>query len=237
MLRLLGLQIKRFASTASPSFYDVLSVPKEATITQIKKAFLEVAKRYHPDTNKDLEAPKKFIEAKRAYDTLSDPEKRKVYDMTGSEEEAHAYTQEPREQNHDFQFKEFYNNFTNFDIFNELFQGSQPRDIEVSVTLDFLEACKGSRRTVTIDRLKACPACKGRGYSSTVRTECSKCKGRGVTTEIKGGFIFSSPCRSCQGTGRSTKDVCSDCKGAAQVRQKATVDVNFPPGIGCFHVY
>lgn len=225
-----GLSLRRFLS--SKSLYDVLNVPKDASGSEIKKAFFEIAKKYHPDTNKDPDAPKKFIEAKRAYDTLSDAEKRRVYDSTGVEEQPDMGAAQESASTYDFKFRDFYNNFTNFDFFNDLFHDNQSRDIEVSISLDFLEACIGAHKSLKVERLVPCKPCGGRGFTSSIRTSCPKCKGTGNITDIKGGFIFSQPCRTCQGTGRSPKDACSSCSGSSFTKEHSTVEVDFPSGIG-----
>src|SRR5258708_3267093 len=82
----LDLRNKHLLRLFSKSCYDILNLPKSASNSEIKKAFFDLAKKYHPDTNKDSDAPKKFIEAKKAYETLSDPEKKKIYDLGGEQE-------------------------------------------------------------------------------------------------------------------------------------------------------
>lgn len=213
--------------------YDVLNVPRDASSNQIKKAFFEIAKKYHPDTNKDPEAPKKFIEAKRAYDTLADPEKRKMYDMTGSDDQVGGAQQDDVNSG-SYDFKDFYNNFANFDFFNELFQDSRSRDIELAYNIDFLEAARGATKTISYDKLSPCVSCNGKGYIQSSRAVCAKCKGSGHITEIRGGFIFSSTCKACNGSGRSQKDRCKTCMGEAFAKTTCRINVSFPSGIPFF---
>ena len=202
-----------FLRKLSTSYYDILKVPKEASIAQIKKAFFDIAKKYHPDTNKDPDAPKKFIEAKKAYEILSDPNKRKEYDFTGSTENFDEATDSSYSNKHHDIFNDFYRNFSHFDVFEELFKTQQTRDLEVNYNIDFITASKGGSIVIRIPRLVSCEKCNGSGFSQKTRTQCSNCKGSGNCTEIRGGFIFSSICKLCKGSGRSIKDNCSECKG------------------------
>jgi DnaJ-class molecular chaperone len=224
-LRLGNLQIRFF----SKSYYEILNLNKSATGSEVKKAFFELAKKYHPDTNKDPDAPKKFIEAKKAYEILSDSEKRKLYDSGVDQENLNST------YNHDFQskdiFTDFYKNFNNLDFFSELFQEHQSKDIELVLEIDFITAARGGSHTFSLSRDVPCSSCVGKGHKSNSKTTCFSCKGTGHNTEIKGGFIFTSTCRFCKGNGFSFKDICNVCEGSGRKIEPENIQIEIPSGI------
>ena len=224
----LDLGNRRLLKLFSTSYYDILNLNKSASNSEIKKAFFDLAKKYHPDTNKDLDAPKKFIEAKRAYETLSDPEKRKIYDLGGEQQYSSS------SYNHDYQnkdiFTEFYKNFNNLDFFSEFFQEHQSRDIEVVLTIDFVTAARGGLHSFSLSREVPCGHCNGRGHKSNSKSACFSCKGTGHNTELRGGFIFTSTCRICKGTGFSFKDTCNACNSSGLKAEIENLEVEIPAG-------
>lgn len=216
-----------YSSTAS--YYDILNVSKSASSAEIKKAFFDIAKKYHPDTNKDPDAPKKFIEAKKAYEVLSDANKRQLYDSGAHSEEVHQKESYSAGDSNDA-FRDVYKNFSNFDFFNELFSEQQARDIETSVKIDFILAAKGGSQAISIKRQMSCKTCNGKGHKGSSKTACFSCNGSGYNTSLKGGFVFTSTCRVCRGSGKSFKDICGTCNGKTFVDEYDQVVIDIPSG-------
>ncbi|KAJ7042591.1 DnaJ protein [Mycena alexandri] len=226
--------------------YRVLGVEKDATAAQIKKAYFALARKYHPDTSTDKSAQDKFVEIQSAYDILKDDSKRQMYDQYG------ASSQEAGFDPNAFSGFGGNGNFSGFggfpfgqgsDIFSELFQGmgggraqaSRGGDLEVSIRLTFLEACKGTSRKVNITPVVECTPCSGSGLKpGAKRSTCSACKGSGTRTfVIDSGFQMASTCNACSGTGSTVprSSECSHCGGVGKVRTKTQVQVDIVPGV------
>ncbi|KAF8213427.1 hypothetical protein K438DRAFT_1803961 [Mycena galopus ATCC 62051] len=226
--------------------YQVLGVERDATAAQIKKVYFQLARKYHPDTSTDKGAQDKFVEIQAAYDILKDDKKRQMYDQFG------ASSQEAGFDPNAFSgfgggFPGFGNSFgKDSDLFSQLFQGmsgagrgfsqaSRGGDLEVSIRITFLEACKGTSRKVSITPVVDCPPCSGSGLKpGAKRSTCSACKGSGTRTfVIESGFQMASTCNSCAGTGSTVprNSECSSCGGVGKVRTKSTVQVDIAPGV------
>lgn len=226
-------------------YYEVLGVSKNATDDEIKKAYRQTAKKYHPDMNPgDKEAEAKFKEASEAYGILSDAEKRRQYDQFG-----HAAF----DQSSGFGGGYGGGYSTDFgdisDIFGSFFGGAfggggQRRrngpqrgdDIQIRVSLSFEEAAFGAKKTITYTRLRKCPDCGGNGSEGGQAPEtCSACRGTGQvrTVHNMGGMQFQSTgtCEKCRGTGKIIKTPCSRCRGAGMERENKNLTVDIPAGI------
>ena len=230
-------------------YYEVLGVAKGATEEEIKKAYRTLAKKYHPDINKeDKNAEQKFKEINEANDVLSDPEKRKKYDSYG-----HAAFDPTTGGGQGFGgfggFGGDYGmNFDVSDIFSTIFGGaprSAPRrnapqrgdDIYPSkISLSFEEAAFGCSKEVTYSKVEACAECKGTGSQKGSSPEtCPTCAGAGTVTSRQRtplGYIQSSrPCDACAGTGKIIKNPCSACHGNGLVRRTNKKEVVIPAGV------
>ncbi|KAJ7630608.1 DnaJ protein [Roridomyces roridus] len=229
--------------------YKMLGVDRSATAAEIKKAYFSLARKYHPDTNKDKGAQDKFVEIQTAYDVLKDEKKRQAYDQYG------AASQEPGFDPNAFSgfgggnFSGFHGFGSAFgkadgDLFSQLFQGlggnraqqsSRGSDLEVSLRISFIEACKGTSRKVSITPVVDCEPCSATGLKpGAKRSPCSSCKGTGTRTfVIDSGFQMASTCNACSGTGSTVprNAECSHCGGIGKVRSKTTVDVNIVAGV------
>ncbi|KAK6967021.1 hypothetical protein R3P38DRAFT_2672217 [Favolaschia claudopus] len=229
--------------------YQVLGVERDATAAQIKKVYFQLARKYHPDTSTDKGAQEKFVEIQGAYDILKDEKKRQMYDQYG------ATSQEPGFDPNAFSGFSGFQGFggSSFggkesDLFSQLFQGMSGMsggrgfsqsvrggDLEVSVRITFLEACKGTSRKVNITPVVDCPPCSGSGLKpGAKRSTCSTCKGTGTRTfVIQSGFQMASTCNACSGTGSTVprNSECSHCGGVGKVRTKNTVTVDITPGV------
>jgi molecular chaperone DnaJ len=218
---------------ATRDFYEVLGVSKSASEEEIKKAYRELARKWHPDRNPDdADAEERFKEVQHAYDTLSDPEKRKQYDAGGI-----------------FGFggpggRGFPGGggFTSDlgDIFSSFFgrgraQGPRPqrgRDLEAEVSLSFDQAMHGSQITVAVPTTGPCSTCGGSGAKpGTSPRLCPRCGGRGIDSESQGLFSISQPCPQCGGQGSVIDDPCQTCGGSGITEENKRYRVNIPAGV------
>ena len=227
-------------------YYEVLGVAKNAGDDELKKAYRNLAKKYHPDVNPgDAAAEAKFKEANEAYAILSDPEKRSAYDNYG-----HAAFDGTGNPTGGAGFDASGFDFGDLgDIFGSIFGGgfgggrTQCRngpvrgdDIGLRVELTFEEAYFGVKREVSYNRIQKCPDCDGSGATKGTSPEtCTVCGGSGqrrVTQRI-GGMAFQSTttCDNCRGSGKVIKNPCSNCRGTGYIRITKKLEVSIPAGI------
>ena len=219
---------------ADRDLYSVLGVGRKASADEIKKAYRKLAREYHPDRNPgDKQAEERFKEVQAAYDTLSDPEKRRQYDAGGM-------------------FSGFGGRgfggpgggggFTSDlgDIFSSVFgrrggAGPAPthgRDLETEVNLSFAQAMHGAEIPVVVPKQATCATCHGSGAKpGTAPTTCPRCGGRGIDTESQGFFSISQPCPQCGGSGQIIESPCETCGGSGVTLQRKRYRVKVPPGV------
>ena len=222
---------------AKRDFYEVLGISKGATEQEIKKAYRSLAKKYHPDVNKEPDAEAKFKEVQEAYDVLGDGTKRSNYDQYG-----HAAF----DQNGGFGggaggFQDF------GDIFGSFFGGGgqqrrnpnapqRGQDRYMSMRVDFMDSVFGVERTVNLNVDEECTRCHGSGAHSKddVKT-CGRCHGSGEVTSQQrtpfGTFQSQSICPDCNGKGKTISKKCEVCHGAGYNSKKVNVDIKIPAGI------
>ena len=225
-------------------YYEVLGISKDADDSTIKKAYRQLAKKYHPDTNPgDKEAEAKFKEASEAYAVLSDSDKRRQYDQFG-----HAAFENggggAGAGGFDFDFGDMGDIFG--DIFGGMFGGGGSRrnsngprrgaDVRASVRITFAEAVTGTSKKLEITLKDPCNTCNGTGAKAGTHPEtCSKCGGKGqvVYTQqsILGMVRNVQPCPDCNGTGKVVKEKCPDCYGTGYISSRKTIEVIIPAGI------
>lgn len=224
-------------------YYEVLGVEKNADDAAIKKAYRQLAKKYHPDMNPgDTEAEKKFKEASEAYAILSDADKRRQYDQFG-----HAAFDGGAggagAGGFDFDFGDMGDIFG--DLFGGMFGGGSRRnsngprrgaDLRVNVRITFDESVKGTKKQIEVTLKDECTSCHGTGAKAGTSPEtCKKCSGRGYVTTTQQslfGMVRSQvPCPDCNGSGKVIKDKCPDCYGTGYISNKKTIEVNIPAGI------
>lgn len=212
-------------------YYDVLGVSKNASASEIKKAYYGLAKKLHPDTNKDdPEAEKKFQEVSMAYEVLKDEEKRQQYDQVGHD----AYVnQQSNGFGGDAGFNPFEQIFRDHDFVKNFFhQNVGGEDVKTFVELSFMEAVQGCSKTVSFQTDVLCNACGGSGVPPGTRPEtCKRCKGSGVNFVQAGIFRMESTCTTCKGTGKIVSSFCKSCRGAKVIKGTKSVKLDFVPGI------
>ncbi len=230
---------------AQRDYYEVLGLDKSADADAIKRAYRQLAKKYHPDLNPgDAEAEKNFKEVNEAYSILSDAEKKAKYDQFG-----HAAFDPTAGGGYGGGFEGGFGDFGDLgDIFGSIFGsafggGSQrkagPRrgdDVGARVILTFEEAAFGCKKDITYNRLHKCPACSGSGAEAGTTAEtCPDCRGTGqrVVVQRMGGMSFQSKtaCEKCRGTGKYIKSPCQKCRGSGLERESRKLTVNIPAGI------
>ncbi len=212
-------------------YYQVLNVSRDASESELKKAYRQLALKYHPDKNPgDHAAEDKFKEAAEAYEVLKDPEKRKIYDQFGHEGlKGRGFSG----------FQGFEDIFSSFgDVFQDFFGGGGGRgqqtgaDLRLDVNISFTEAAYGIERKVDITKHCNCKSCNGSGAKpGTSPKVCSTCRGTGQVVRSQGFFSMASPCHACQGQGQVVEHRCSDCHGEGRVPEKKTISVTVPPGV------
>lgn len=221
-------------------YYEVLGVSKNASDDEIKSAFRKLAKKYHPDINKDPDAPAKFKEAQEAYAVLSDKDKRSKYDQFGH---AAFDNMQGGFGTGGFDFSDFDINLD--DILGNMFGGgfgysrgrgnrkTRGSDLLRNVKLTFEEAAFGCEKDLKIDVNEKCPECDGEGGFD--KTTCSNCGGTGTITSrqqtLFGAFMTKTTCPDCSGTGKTFKRRCTKCRGDGRIRQSKTITVKIPSGI------
>jgi molecular chaperone DnaJ len=222
--------------------YKTLGVAKKASEEEIKKAYRKLARKYHPDRNPDdPAAEEKFKEVQGAYDTLSDPEKRKEYD-SGGPFAGFGGGQGPFGPGGGAPAGGFAGGDLG-DIFSSIFsrggrggraqaQQVRGRDLETEVQLGFDQAVNGTQISVTVPKAGRCPTCHGSGAKpGTAPVTCPRCEGRGIDAQSQGFFSISQPCPRCGGAGQIIEDPCPTCGGSGLTQQTKRYKVNVPAGI------
>ena len=225
------------AQTGKRDYYEVLGVDRNASDDEIKKAFRKLARQHHPDLQSDpakkKAAEEKFKESGEAYEILSDPERRKKYDMFG-----HSGGPQGFGGAEGFDFGRGFDDVFG-DIFEGFFGGGRGRsraesgtDLQYNLELSFEEAVTGKEAKLKIPRWETCDTCHGTGARSdkSVKT-CSTCRGVGQIRLQQGFFTINRPCGECQGSGKIISDPCKECRGKKQVYRERTLSVTIPAGM------
>ncbi len=217
-------------------YYEILSVSRNATEEEIKKSYRRLAMQYHPDRNPgNREAEEKFKEAAEAYEVLSDPQKREIYDQYGHEGLSSSGFRG---------FSGFEDIFSSFgDVFGDIFGFTNGRsrsrtaaragaDLRYDLELTFMEAAFGLTKDITIEKLERCHECNGSGSAPGTTPEvCSRCRGRGQVTQSSGFFSISTTCPNCRGQGQTITHPCKNCRGGGRERVAKTVQIKIPAGV------
>ncbi|BDQ04561.1 MAG: chaperone protein DnaJ [Candidatus Dojkabacteria bacterium] len=234
----------------SNDYYEILGVSRNATQEEIKKAFRKKLLEYHPDRNKSPDATEKFKKINEAYQVLSDPRKRQLYDnygqsaFTNNAAAGANYTEQIQ-----FDFSDIFGESFDSIFQNVFFDGKTPfdeifgrnktrtknkgRDIELNLDVTLVEVIKGSERNIVYKRYESCPVCHGSGASKLEK--CSYCNGSGHVSQIKrtifGNVQVIQDCQKCNGTGHIVVEKCPHCKGETRILVDHTLNIKIPAGI------
>lgn len=219
-------------------YYEVLSVSRSASEVEIKKSYKKLAVANHPDRNPDdPQAAERFKEAAEAYEVLSDPNKRQIYDQYGHEGlkgSARAGGRDPFD---------IFNSFGDLgDILGGLFgagrthrsgpRGRRGNDVRTKVTLTLNEVATGCTKDLQLSRNEHCTTCKGTGAKPGTSPEtCDYCDGQGAVLKSQGFFRMQTTCPACRGEGKIIRQKCEDCRGSGFERQKIEETVTIPAGV------
>ena len=226
-------------------YYEVLGISKGATEQEIKKAYRSLAKKYHPDVNKEPDAEAKFKEINEAYEVLSDPQKKATYDQFGfagmdGSQTGSGFSSAGFDDINDIFSSMFGGGFGGFGGFGQSRQASNaPRkgqDRYMQMNVNFMDAIFGKNETINLSVDEQCSHCMGSGaYSSSDITSCPRCDGTGrVVTQQRtafGVFQSQSVCPECNGKGKKIKRVCPKCHGEGYEHKRVSVDLKIPAGI------
>lgn len=223
-------------------FYAILGLEQGASTADIKRAYRRLARRYHPGINPgDRSAQAMFARISEAYETLVDPERRRVYDRSGTAA-VPATSEAPAVQFAEFDFSVAARG-SQAGTFAELFaevlhpiarpdpgQRGPGADVHASVTVGFLSAIRGVERQVMVVRQVTCGACEGRGQTAAHEVRCSECQGRGSVRWARGHMVFAKTCPACGGAGRQRVQRCTACGGHGRTLRSEAVPVRVPAG-------
>ncbi len=226
---------------AKRDYYEILGVSKNADEKEIKSAFRQLAKKYHPDVNKESGSEEKFKEIQEAYAVLSDPERRRQYDQFGHA----AFEQGSHGGFSGFDFSDF--DFS--DIFSDIFgsgfgfnfggrshESTRPRkgrDSIIGMDITFEEAVFGTEKEIKLDVLETCDKCHGKGGFG--EKTCSRCHGSGTITAeqrtILGTYLTKTTCPICHGAGHILESTCDRCHGNGRIKTNKTIKITVPAGV------
>lgn len=224
----------------STDYYSVLGVARDASPEQIKKAYRELARKYHPDVSNEDDAEEKFKEVNAAYEVLSDAEKRAMYDRYGVDGP-------PGFGGFDFGgagrdpfdiFAEVFGNFGGLGGFGRSGRAGPRRgsDLRTRLEITFEEAAFGVEKEVEVRRQELCQVCDGSGAEPGTSPEtCPECQGSGQIRQVQhtllGSFVNITTCPRCQGKGAVVKAPCQECRGSGRVYASRRIEVNIPAGV------
>ena len=221
-------------------FYVILGVGREASPSEVKRAYKRLARRYHPDINPgDQEAAAFFRRATEAYETLSAPGRRQEYNVHGT---AVPVVENASVEFHGFDFSAPVTGTSA--TFSELFsdvlpgpgdapdvRGDRGSDLHGDVALSFEAALKGVERQLSVTRLAPCDSCGGTGIRRGPETRCAHCRGVGATRWQRGHMVFSKSCEYCGGSGRLRQRPCAACRAEGRVARSEEITIQVPAGV------
>ncbi|MBZ5619924.1 MAG: molecular chaperone DnaJ [Acidobacteriia bacterium] len=247
-------------SAPKHDYYDTLGIPRKASADDIRKSYRRLARKHHPDLNPgDKSAEERFKKVQEAYDILSDPKKRQMYDQYGFYSESGfpgaspggptGHAPHPGMDFGGFDFSDLAGEATRGgrraetgggfrDVFSQFFgRGGAPQeaepekggDLEYVMDIDFWQAIRGTQTRLNITRYDICETCHGSGSTGTGEVTCPQCKGTGNVTQMAGAMRFNLTCPRCGGSG-ILRNACPTCGGDGRVTRTETVDVRIPPG-------
>ncbi len=234
-------------------YYEILGVSRDASDSEIKKAYRKLAVKYHPDRNtEDADAGERFREATEAYEVLKDPEKRAQYDRFGHAAEgagmgaggfgAGGFGAGGMEMDLNEALRRFMQDFGMGDMFgggmgaDDASARRQGRNLQVKLKLTLAEAAAGVTKKIKVQKQVACPKCQGSGAAAGSKPQtCGTCGGVGRVRQVRqsllGQMVTETACPACGGRGQQIGDPCGDCRGTGTVRGEETLEITVPAGV------
>jgi molecular chaperone DnaJ len=246
-------------TTTKTDYYELLGVPRKATVKEIRAAYRKLARKYHPDLNPgDKSAEEKFKQIQEAYEVLSDTKKRQMFDQFGFNVPGAGGGPPPGAGYGGVSPEDIHFDFGGFDfgggsagqggagagsfrdLFSQFFRGAnaaqQPArehepgtDLEYQIDISFAEAMHGTVKKLSFTRLDVCSVCHGQGFEPGEAKTCPTCGGTGRVTQTGGKMRFQVTCSRCGGSGK-LRTLCRNCGGEGRVQRVDTLDVRIPPG-------
>jgi molecular chaperone DnaJ len=221
-------------ATAERDLYELLGVARDASETDIKKAFRRLARQLHPDVSEEPDAEERFREVSEAYEVLSNTETRQLYDRYG-----HAGLKGGnfRPTHADFgNLGDLFGAFFGDDLFGGRSRSTRGADIAAEVEIELAEAAQGAKQSVSFQIAAPCGHCSGSGVEpGTPVATCPTCNGAGrlqqVSRSVFGEFVRQTACHHCGGAGQIVEHPCDECAGEGRVPERKELDVDIPPGI------
>ena len=199
-------------------YYEILGVEKSSNFDDIKKAYRQMALKYHPDTNKEPDAEERFKDVAEAYAVLSDSDKKRQYDLGG----------DPNNR--------FMSGFSPEEIFAQFFGGGQrhnrytAKHIQLDVTIDLKECMTGCNKEIKVEKRETCSSCRGEG--ATEFNPCGNCGGKGHTLLHQNPWVMQQPCGPCGGLGKTKVRDCAKCHGCGSVKLRDDImQIAIPAGL------
>jgi molecular chaperone DnaJ len=245
-------------TTTKQDYYERLGVRRKASAKDIRHAYRRLARKYHPDLNPgDKSAEEKFKQIQEAYEVLSDPKKRQMFDQYGFYAENLPGGVPPGGGGAGARPEDFNVDFGGFDFggggagpsgsgggFRDLFsqffrnagadtsavESAAPSDLEYQIDISFAKAVRGTVERISFTRVDTCPTCRGSGSSGGAQQVCTACGGSGRRAQSSSGMRFNVSCSRCGGTGR-LRAVCRDCRGEGRVQRTENIEVRIPAGV------
>ncbi len=235
---------------AKKDYYEALGIARTSSLDELKKAYRDLALRYHPDRNPgNKEAEEKFKEITEAYEVLSDPKKKATYDQYGHAgfgPQGFDWTQDFSRVRQDVDFSDIFGDVFS-DFFSGVFNGQGGRsggraggravrnrgsDLEYRMSVTMKEAAVGTEKNVNISKYDLCSVCGGTGSKSKAgKATCPGCRGTGQVVSQQGFFTFAQTCPKCRGEGAVVSDPCLSCRGSGRAKNIHRIQVKIPAGI------
>jgi molecular chaperone DnaJ len=224
-------------------FYIVLGLERGASLGEIKRAYRRLARKYHPDINPgDRMAAAQFRQIAEAYETLSDPDRRRRYDTGAVDRSTGGHQSTYGFEGFDFSISVGGPSAPTFgDLFADVLLQRELRredlepqrgaDLHQPLTLGFEEAIRGGPRQITVTRQEHCRRCSGTGRLRTAESRCPQCHGSGAVRSTRGHMVFAKPCATCRGTGRQAEVRCPSCGGHQMEMRAESLTFNVPAGL------
>ncbi len=220
-------------------YYEILGVSRNASQDEIKKAFKQLARKWHPDVNPgNKEAEEKFKEINEAFQVLNDPQKKTQYDQFGHS----AFRQEDFAGFRNFSFNDLFRNFgfdDIFDVFSEFndrnHRAREGADLRYDMEISLEEAFSGKTTKIEIPHFAECSSCDGTGAKPGFLKTCSACDGSGEIKRVQRNAFIQivnvMPCNKCNGNGKIITKSCDSCNGKGRVRKTKKIEVKIPKGV------